>query len=185
MPIGPLMVEHRLIERLLSDVQLRLEQFQAERQADTAYLRSVIEFIRTYADRCHHGKEEDILFKALLAKDPEPTLAEETHRLIAEHAWARETVGRLARAAAGYDAGEPSAFAEIATDLRGLLDFYPVHIAKEDKHYFKPAMAYFSAEEQAVMLQRFREFDGALLHDHYLRFVEDLEERGGRPPRGD
>lgn len=183
MPIGRLMVEHRLIERLLADVRSRVAEIEATKSADTVYLRAVVDFIRTYADRCHHGKEEDILFKELLAKEPDPAIAATTRDLISEHAWARDTVGRLVQALDAYAEGSQMALADITGSMRQLLDFYPVHIRKEDKDYFKPAMAYFTPEEQAVMLAEFHEFDRALIHEHYRRVVERLEVREpGAPP---
>ena len=59
------MIEHRLIERVIADVQTRLDGQAARRVVDTAYVDHVVDFLRTYADRCHHGKEEDILFRDL------------------------------------------------------------------------------------------------------------------------
>ena len=175
MPIGPLMVEHRLIERMLENVRSRVAEMEATQSADMVYLRAVVDFIRTYADRCHHGKEEDILFRELLAKEPDPAIATTTRDLISEHAWAREIVGRLVQAMDVYAEGRHEALADITGSLHRLLDFYPVHIRKEDKEYFKPAMAYFTPEEQAVMLTEFHEFDRALIHEHYRRVVERLE----------
>lgn len=187
MPIGPLMVEHRLIERMLADVRSRVAEMEATQSADVVYLRTVVDFIRTYADRCHHGKEEDILFKELLAKEPDPAIAATTRDLISEHAWARDTVGRLEQALGAYAEGRLAALVDIIGSLRRLLDFYPVHIRKEDKDYFKPAMAYFTPEEQAVMLTEFHEFDRALIHEHYRRVVERLEVwgPGARPSAED
>jgi len=34
-----------------------------------------------------------------------------------------------------------------------LLDFYPRHIEKEDKHFFIPCMEYFSEAEKEAMLK--------------------------------
>jgi hemerythrin-like domain-containing protein len=175
MPIGPLMVEHRLIERMLADVRSRVTEMEATQSTDIDYLHAVVDFIRTYADRCHHGKEEDILFKELLAKNPDQVIAATTRDLISEHEWARETVGRLVQAMDAYVAGSRAALADITGSLRRLLDFYPVHIRKEDKEYFKPAMAYFTPAEQTVMLAEFQEFDRALIHEHYRQVVERLE----------
>lgn len=57
MPIGPLMVEHRWIERVIADLQLRLGGQAPEKAIDPTYVEHVVDFLRTYADRCHHGKE--------------------------------------------------------------------------------------------------------------------------------
>ena len=66
--IGGLMHEHQLILRVVRDMRLEFERISAGGDVDPAYVVTVVDFIRTYADRCHHGKEEDILFRDLAGK---------------------------------------------------------------------------------------------------------------------
>jgi hemerythrin-like domain-containing protein len=63
----------------------------------------------------------------------------------------------------------------ITAQLRRLCDFYPVHIAKEDKRFFAAARAYFTDEEDQAMPARFREFDRAMIHEKYRVVVEGRE----------
>ena len=58
MPAGPLMIEHRLIERMIKVMQSELVKMRQQNQADVIFIDTAIDFIRMYADRCHHGKEE-------------------------------------------------------------------------------------------------------------------------------
>ena len=50
-----------------------------------------------------------------------------------------------------------------------------MHIEKEDKHFFIPAMDYFSKEEQSAMLDEFRVFDRNMIHEKYKKIVEEKE----------
>ncbi len=68
MPIGPLMIEHTLIERMIAIAKMGPGRLENERKADPAFIDDVVDFVRSYADRCHHGKEEDILFRELAKK---------------------------------------------------------------------------------------------------------------------
>ena len=68
LPIGPMMIEHRLIERMIKVMDSKLREMKAGRNADTTFIETAVDIIRTYADRCHHGKEEDILFRELKKK---------------------------------------------------------------------------------------------------------------------
>jgi hemerythrin-like domain-containing protein len=77
-----------------------------------------------------------------------------------------------------FAAGQADARNEIREGLTGLVALYPAHIEKEDRHFFKPAMAHFSPEEQATMLAAFREFDRSLIHERYRSLVERLEAIG-------
>jgi len=185
-PIGPLMIEHRLIERLLLLVQ---REFQRIRDnvavdpefafVDPEFIDTAVDFIRTYADRCHHGKEEDILFKALAEKDLSPEHRGTMEDLIKEHAWARETTAGLVKAKDGYLMEKPGALDDLMDHLEKLVEFYPRHIDKEDKHFFIPCMTYFSEAEQADLLARMHEFDRLLIHEKYRGLVESMEQRRG------
>jgi hemerythrin-like domain-containing protein len=68
LPAGPLMKEHRLIERLIISMEKELGRMKRDKTADVVYIDKAVDFIRVYADRCHHGKEEEILFKSLSEK---------------------------------------------------------------------------------------------------------------------
>jgi len=68
MPAGPLMIEHRLIERMIKLMEKEIAHMKKENRADIVFIDAAVDFIRTYADRCHHGKEEDILFRDLAKK---------------------------------------------------------------------------------------------------------------------
>ena len=59
---GALMREHRLIERMLSAIEAALAEIASTRHVDPEFVDVAVDFIRTYADRTHHGKEEDTLF---------------------------------------------------------------------------------------------------------------------------
>ena len=55
-PAGPLMKEHRLIERAVPVLRRRGEALDAGGAPDGNLLRKLIDFFRSYVDRCHHGK---------------------------------------------------------------------------------------------------------------------------------
>jgi hemerythrin-like domain-containing protein len=176
-PIGPLMREHRLIERMIALLDKEVKRINAGGKVNPGFLMTAVDFIRTYADRTHHGKEEDILFRDLATKDLSPEHKKTMDELFEEHRSARKVVARLVTARASYIAGDSTASKEIVACLQELAGFYPVHIEKEDKHFFYPCQEYFSKEEQNAMLEEFWEFDRKLIHEKYQRTVEDLEQR--------
>jgi len=175
MPIGPLMIEHRLIERMVDLMREGLHKISEKNEVDSGFIDVAVDFIRTYADRCHHGKEEDILFRDLAKKELSHDHKKTMDELIEEHIFARKTVGRLVGARESYVQGDADALKDIMACIKELVEFYPVHIEKEDKHFFTPCMEYFSKQEQADMLQEFWEFDTKLIHEKYKKIVEQLE----------
>ncbi|HOX42908.1 MAG TPA: hemerythrin domain-containing protein [Myxococcota bacterium] len=174
LPVAPLMIEHRLIERLIRRLGVEVERIRARQEVDPVFIERAVDFIRTYADRCHHGKEEDILFRDLARKPLSPEHARIMRELTEEHVQARGMVRALMEATQRHAQGDRSALESIAELLAQLAAFYPVHIKKEDRGFFVPVMAYFTKEEQAAMFAEFWEFDRQLIHEKYKQVVEEL-----------
>lgn len=178
MPVGPLMKEHRVIERMIQLLRRESRRIAEEREVDPAFLDAAVDFIRTYADRTHHGKEEDILFRDLAEKSLSEEERETMEELVREHVLARETVGELVGAKQRYLEGDAEALETVLEKLDVLVTMYPDHIEKEDKHFFLPVMEYFSEAEQDDMLEEMWEFDRGMIHEKYYSVVERLENRG-------
>ena len=181
LPIAPLMIEHRLIERMIAVIRLEVDRVNRVKSADPVFIDNAVDFIRTYADQTHHGKEEDILFRELGRKQLEPEHARIMKELVAEHAVGRENVAALVAAKEAYLAGEKAALGVIIEKLSALADFYPRHIEKEDKHFFVPVMKYFTPQEQEEMLREGQAFDRRMIHRRYLRQVKEQEQSRNLP----
>ena len=175
---GPLMIEHRLIERMLARVRFVLAQIRATGRVDPLFVDAAVDFIRVYADRTHHGKEEDILFRELKQRKLSDHDRQVMEELIQEHVFGRRTTQALVAANTRYRNGDPAALAEIAGCLQTLAEFYPKHIAKEDQVFFPAVRACFTEAEEQAMLAEFREFDRNMIHEKYRALVEELEKAG-------
>jgi hemerythrin-like domain-containing protein/rubredoxin len=175
MPVGPLMKEHRLIERMIAVIKKEIENLASGKELDTLFIKETADFIKTYADQCHHGKEEDILFRELGKKDLSKEHSEIMNQLIDEHKYGRKTLKELLEAKDRYDKGDKNAKVDAVNRLKALVEFYPKHIEKEDKHFFLPCMDYFSSKEKEDMLEEFWVFDVAMIHKKYAHLVEKME----------
>lgn len=175
MPIAPLMIEHRLIERMVKLMKRELAIIEETGQVRTGFIDKAVDFIKTYADRCHHGKEEDILFRELQAKQISDLHRQIVDELIQDHVHGRLLTGKIIQARQRCMDGNEEGIANLIEPLRALSDFYPQHIEKEDRHFFIPCMDYFSKTEQETMLSKFLEFDRKLFHEKYKGIVEEYE----------
>ncbi|MFH1411997.1 MAG: hemerythrin domain-containing protein [Candidatus Omnitrophota bacterium] len=175
MPIGPLMKEHRLIERMLNIVDQRLELMKKENKADIPFIDVTVDFIKNYADKRHHGKEEDILFGKLDKKELSAEHRTIMDELIKEHVVGRNTVKRVVDAKERYAGGDKDALKDIVENVQILIEFYPKHIEKEDKHFFIPCMDYFTEKEKDDMLKEGEEFDIKLNQKDHESVVEQFE----------
>ena len=171
-PIGPLMWEHRLIEQIIPLMKKEIDRIERTNKPDINFIDTAVDFFSTYADRTHHGKEEDILFRDLKKKDLTPDLAQIMAELRQEHVVARKTVGTIRKARETYEKGEKSASKTIKIGLIDLSNLYPKHIEKEDKRFFYPLLDYFSEADQAAMLKEFNEFDRKMIHEKYRDVIE-------------
>ena len=172
---GPLMIEHRLIERMIALIKYALAQIQSTGKVEPLFVDTAVDLIRIYADRTHHGKEEDILFREL---DKRPLSADDRRvmkELIQEHVFGRQTTKALVDANNRYRNGDETVLTDISVKLQTLIEFYPKHIEKEDKVFFPSSRTYFTDEEDQAMLAEFWEFDRKMIHEKYKSVVEGFE----------
>jgi hemerythrin-like domain-containing protein len=175
LPIGPLMIEHRLIERMIKIMNSEVKKIEKEGVLNTHFIEKAVDFIKTYADRCHHGKEEGILFRELEKKNITQEHRSIMETLIEEHKLGRELTLSLTKAGEKAAGGDRSQVTAVANIMKKLVKFYPKHIEKEDKHFFMPVMGYFTESEKDSMLREEYDFDQRLIHDKYRDLVEELE----------
>jgi hemerythrin-like domain-containing protein len=173
LPIAPLMIEHRLIEKMIVVIREEIDRYEGEEDINPEFIDVAADFIRVYADKCHHGKEEDILFRDLRNKELPDELKGIVSELMEEHQRGRIAVRDLVEAKRKYIRGDKQALPVILDCLRYMADFYPKHIEKEDRHFFLPCMSYFTPEEQEAMLKEEWEFDRNLIHQIYKQKIDE------------
>ena len=141
-------------------------------------LEQIVEFLQVFADKCHHGKEEDILFPALIEagmpKDSGPIAV-----MLAEHEQGRGFIRGLADAVRRYGAGEAAAGAAISKNARAYIALLALHIQKENEVLFPMADERLGAQKQDELLERFERLEveriGAGKHEEFHRLLERLE----------
>ena len=170
------MIEHRLIERMINILKVELEKIEKFKDVNPFFIDLSVDFIRTYADQTHHGKEEDILFRELKKKKLNSEHLKIMNELIEEHKFGRKTTKELVEAKERYINGEAEALKVIIERIKTLTNFYPKHIEKEDKHFFIPVMDYFTEKEKENMLIEGQIFDRKMIHRKYNYLVNGFEQ---------
>lgn len=167
--IGYLMEEHRIIEKTLSMFEFEIKRISEENHIDPISMYISIDFIRTYVDLAHQGKEEGILFRELLKKDLLPEHVKIMNELIEEHKYARSILANWMN-----PNNTPQ---EIISHIKEVAQFYPQHIKKENEHFYYAIQDYFGAEEHDKMIREFTEYDKNILHWKYQKTETVLEKR--------
>ncbi len=175
LPVDILIEEHRLIERFIKLIKQEMGRIAETQKVELNFIVVAVDFFRTYADRYHHGKEEGILFKGLSQKKLTDTDEKMMLELTMEHAYARKTVRNLESSKEAYLASKADALKDILQLLNALVELYPMHIEKEDKHFFLPSMTYFTHAEKDEMFNKFVAFDRDFTNKKYQQIVETLD----------
>ena len=175
-PRGPLMIEHRLIEKMIAVIKDQIAIMRKRNSVDAIFIDAAVDFIRTYADKTHHGKEEDILFRDLAKKNMSATDKKGMQELVEEHKFARKQVAELVQAKEDCVAGRKEALKTVLDSLATIVEFYPEHIRREDEAFFPDTEKYFSHAELDAMLQELWEFDKKMIHEKYKAVVEQWKQ---------
>lgn len=171
------MIKHRLIEKMLNITNKELDIIKKERKVNSIFIDTIVDFMRTYADRTHHGKEENILFKELENKKLNSYDRVIMQELIDEHITARKVVKDLVEANNNYIDENLESIDMIIEKLYFLINFYPKHILKEDKVFFPNTEKYFTNNELDNMLIDFWDFDKKMIHEKYNKLYEWLSKK--------
>ncbi len=123
--------EHRLILRMLAVLERNALATGAGAFSDYRFYLDGVDFIRNYADRFHHAKEEDALFEALV-KNGMPRENSPVAAMLMEHDQGRAYVKTMELAALLALSGEAGQDAVIAANALAYVELLRGHIAKED-----------------------------------------------------
>ena len=170
--------EHRVIERVLGSLELaagKLEQGQAVRPA---FFLEAADFIKNFADGCHHHKEEGVLFVKMvecgMPKEQGPIAV-----MLDEHEQGRAFTRAMREAAEKLAAGDRAAEGAVIKNARGYAALLRQHISKEDNILFNMADRVIPPQEHDAVAAAFAHVEhhetGPGVHQKYLALAEALE----------
>jgi hemerythrin-like domain-containing protein len=123
--------EHSLIVRMIALVEKNTELLDAGKFRNWQFYLDAVDFIRNYADRFHHAKEEDVLFVALV-KNGMPEKQSPIEAMHMEHDEGRAHVRTMEEAAQKALDGESGQAVIIAEHAKGYAKLLRGHIEKEN-----------------------------------------------------
>lgn len=169
-----LMDEHRVIERVLGSVQRMLE----SEAVDVTFMRKALDFFRSFADGCHHAKEENELFPRM-EQAGVPRAGGPIGCMLEDHTHGRELLRTVAENLESAESGDAAADARVRRAAAQYIVMLSQHIQKEDNVLFIMAEQVLSPEEKQRMLDAFTNSEKSGCdrgkHAHYLRLADELE----------
>jgi hemerythrin-like domain-containing protein len=173
-----LMSEHRVIERVIQSIETAAQRLENGQTVQPEFFLSAADFIKGFADGCHHKKEEGVLFKALESYGL-PTNGGPVGVMLAEHEQGRSFTTGMRQAALRLQAGEVSAVEDIVRNALGYASLLRQHIQKEDTILFPIAEEVLPLKAQSEVADGFEHVEheetGAGVHEKYLAIAENLE----------
>lgn len=170
--------EHEGIKVMLAVLEHLAIRMENGQQVNLDHAEQIVDFLRTFADKCHHGKEEDLLFPALEAAGV-PAQNGPIGVMLGEHTLGRSYIRGMAdaleRLRAGEDAGE-----DYADNALGYVELLRAHIDKENNILFTMAERMLPAaehERQAADFERIEaERIGPGVHERYHALIHSLRD---------
>lgn len=176
-PTEILINEHRVIERVLDRIETMSEEAAVRRTLDKALFADVASFLRDYADRCHHGKEEHLLFP-LLEKRGVSRKGGPLGGMRFDHIQARSLVGALKQAAASTNPGNGQGYFRFVSSARDYIRLLRNHIDEGDNILFPLADEILSEVDQEYLLEAFEKVENGLFgpefHRKYTAMADSL-----------
>lgn len=173
--------EHKLILRMIALVEQNAERAAQNEFRDWHFFLDAVAFIREYADRFHHAKEEDVLFTALV-KNGMPEKQSPIEAMLMEHDAGRAHVRGMEEAAQRALAGDESEIPALIEHARGYAELLRSHIDKEDTILYPLAERVLPEDGRPAMLEAYRAAETCApeLAETYRRMVERYEKETTR-----
>lgn len=173
-----LMSEHRVIERVIASLETATDKLATGQTVRPGFFLDAADFIKGFADGCHHRKEEGVLFEAMIAAGL-PRQAGPVGVMLAEHEQGRVFTRGMRAAAERLATGDAPAAGDVVANARGYAALLSQHIQKEDGILFPMADQVIPAEQHERVVEGFERVEheetGEGTHEKYLALAEALE----------
>lgn len=173
--IDDLMHEHEAILFSLGILEKIAGYARSGGEFDISDARNLVGFLKEFADGCHHGKEEGILFPAMEAAGI-PNEGGPIGVMLHEHVLGRERIRGMTAALEG--SGDPESFAREAA---GYIELLRQHIEKENQVLFPMGERMLSAESLESLYPRFEDHEERVIghgrHEELHAMLAEFEKR--------
>lgn len=176
-PIEILKHEHEVILMVLDAAQREAETLGATATVDAERIRKFLDFFRNFADRCHHAKEENHLFRRMIERGF-PSEAGPIAVMLAEHDQGRAHLKAVEESLALASSGDASAAAEVRDHLIGYAEILRQHIDKENNVLYVMADQILAEQDQSDLSEAFDRVEaeemGEGTHEKFHRLAHEL-----------
>lgn len=173
--------EHGNIKRVLSVIRKYCYKVLKNEEVDYTDFFILIDFVRNYADKHHHGKEEKLLFERMVKELG--SIAEKLVRngMLVEHDLGRLYMQEMETAVNKVLKGDDEARLDIIANAISYTNLLYRHIEKEDNVVYQFAQKNLSTESQKILQQECDQFEQEAknknIQSKYIALIAELEEK--------
>lgn len=175
--------EHKYIKRMLEVMRKYCYKVLKGEQVQYEDFFEMIDFVRNYADKHHHGKEEKLLFNRMVSELGRPAEMLVRHGMLVEHDLGRLHIQELEAALKRLMDGDDEARLDVIANAISYTHLLYRHIDKEDGVVYKYAQnnmlkeTLYNLDLEGERLEA--EAGRQHIQDKYIRLVAELESKLG------
>jgi hemerythrin-like domain-containing protein len=175
--IDILVNEHVYIKKVIAAVKKDCEELASGKEVNPVLYRNVIDFVRNYADKYHHMKEEHNLFN-LISEQNESLKTGPITGMLLEHDLGRMYIKRLEEDLDKYEKGDRTRKAYIIANALSYCTMLEEHIDKEDTVIYTMARRVLNADIQNKLFENFNNMEESsenmAVKEKYTSFANSL-----------
>ncbi|AGA69003.1 hypothetical protein Desdi_1510 [Desulfitobacterium dichloroeliminans LMG P-21439] len=168
--------EHKGILFGLEILEQMVNTFKLSGTVDTKDIDEMVHFLRLFADKCHHGKEEGLMFPAM-EKVGIPNERGPIGQMLVEHNQGRQYIAEMGKSTEN-SSSLGNLFTEAAT---GYINLMRAHIEKENSVLFPMGDQKIPMDVQTQLLVQFEEFEEEVMgegtHEKLHETLHKFEEK--------
>lgn len=177
-PTEILKEDHKVILRMIEVIRGLSQKIDIGEKVDIEHLNKIVEFIKIFADKCHHAKEENLLFPAMeeagIPKEGGPIGV-----MLIEHDQGREYVKGMVQGIEELKTGNNDGLKKFKQNSLGYAGLLEPHIDKENNILYMMADMHIEEETQQKLLADFERVEKEVIgngkHEEFHHLVETLE----------
>jgi hemerythrin-like domain-containing protein len=176
-PTETLKLEHQVILSVLDAAGREIHSIEVTGKINSDKVEKMIDFLKNFADRCHHAKEEKQLFVRMEERGM-PTKGGPIAVMLMEHDEGRRKVKAVTEAIPKAKQGDKFAIDLVRRNLADYVQLLKAHIDKEDNILYPMADRLLTAQDQEWLTRAFEDVEtkemGEGFHERYDRLAQEL-----------
>jgi hemerythrin-like domain-containing protein len=178
LPTDDLMNEHRVIERMLRILTTASDRLEMGQDIDPQLYVDAVDFLKNFADKCHHSKEEKLLFEKMMERGVSGEVGP-IAVLMREHQDGRAHIKNLDKLS--YEKMSETTKLGLIKASRAYVDLLSKHIQKEDNVLYPLANQILDKEDQIELERGFEAVEkdvmGPGVHEKYQKMIGQWEQK--------